>query len=86
MNETINLTDQAVITAARALIIENKRCAARLKDESLTDEQSEYFGDYIQLLDAAMGEIEALYTERQAKNRHMGSFDALYESISLDKD
>jgi hypothetical protein len=86
MTEPIRLTDQAVITAARALIMENKRCAAKLKDDSLTDEQAEYFGDYIQLLDAAVGEIEALYVERQASNRHMGSFDALYESASLDKD
>ena len=86
MTEPIRLTDQAVITAARALITENKRCAARLKDESLSDEQADYFGDYLQLLDAAMGEIEALYVERQVHNRHMGSFDALYESISLDKD
>jgi hypothetical protein len=85
MTEPIRLTDQAVITAARALIMENKRCAAKLKDDSLSDEQGEYFGDYIQLLDAAMGEIEALYVERQATNRHMGLFDALYESISIDK-
>ncbi|MDP9123428.1 MAG: hypothetical protein M3N82_02330 [Pseudomonadota bacterium] len=86
MTEPIRLTDQAVITAARALIMENERCAAKLKDGSLSDEQAEYFGDYVQLLDAAMGEIEALYVERQAANRHMGSFDALYESVSLDKD
>ena len=86
MTEPIRLTDQAVITAARALIMENKRCAAKLKDDSLSDEQAEYFGDYVQLLDAAMGEIEALYLERQATNRHMGSFDALHESVSLDKD
>jgi hypothetical protein len=86
MTEPIRLTDQAVITAARALIMENKRCAAKLKDAALSDEQANYFGDYLQLLDSAMGEIEALYVERQATNRHMGSFDALYESVSLDKD
>jgi len=86
MTEPIRLTDQAVITAARALIMENKRCAAKLQDDSLSEEQAEYFGDYVQLLDAAMGEIEALYVERQATNRHMGSFDTLYESVSLDKD
>ena len=86
MTEPIRLTDQAVITTARALIIENQRCAAKLKDESLSDEQAGYFGDYLQLLDAALAEIEALYVERQARNRHMGSFDALYESISIDKD
>ena len=86
MTEPIRLTDQAVITAARALIMENKRCAARLKDDTLSDEQADYFGDYLQLLDAAMGEIEALYVERQATNRHMGSFDALYASVSLDQD
>jgi hypothetical protein len=86
MADSIRLTDQAVITAARALIIENKRCAAKLKDDSLSDQQSEYFGDYIQLLDAAMGEIEAVYAERRANNPHMGSFEALYESISLEQD
>jgi hypothetical protein len=86
MTEPIRLTDQAVITAARALIMENKRCAAKLKDDSLYDEQAEYVGDYIQLLDATMAEIEALYVQRQATNRHMGSFDALYASVSLDKD
>ena len=86
MTEPIRLTDQAVITAARALIMENKRCAAKLKEDSLSDEPASYFGDYLQLLDAAVGEIEALYVQRQATNRHMGSFDALYESISLDKD
>jgi hypothetical protein len=52
----------------------------------LSDEQASYFGDYHQLLDAAVGEIEALYIQRQATNRHMGSFDALYESILLDRD
>jgi hypothetical protein len=86
MTEPIRLTDQAVITAARALIMESKRCAAKLNDDSLSDEQASYFGDYLQLLDAAVGEIEALYIERQATNRHMGSFDALYASISLEKD
>lgn len=86
MTEPIRLTDQAVITAARALIMENKRCAAKLKDDTLSDEQAGYFGDYMQLLDAAMSEIEALYTERREKNRHMGSFDALYEAVSLEKD
>ena len=86
MTEPIRLTDQAVITAARGLIMKNKRCAAKLEDDSLSDEQAEYFGDYIQLLDAAMRDIEALCVERQATNRHIGSFDALYESILLDKD
>ncbi len=33
-----------------------------------------------------MGEIEALYVERQATNRHMGWFDALYESVTPDRD
>jgi len=68
------------------LIMKNKRCAAKLEDDALSDEQAEYFGDHLQLLDAAIGEIEALYVERQATNRHMGSFDALYESALVDKD
>jgi hypothetical protein len=86
MAPPIRLTDQAVVTTARAVIMENKRCAARLKDPTLTEAQGEYFGEYLVLLDAAMSEIEALYVERRAFNRHMSSFDALYESISVDKD
>jgi hypothetical protein len=66
--------------------MENKRCAARLKDAALTEAQGEYFGEYLVLLDAALAEIEALYVERCAFNRHMSSFDALYESISVDKE
>ena len=59
---------------------------AKLKDPALTEVQGEYFGEYLVLLDAAMSEIEALYVERRAFNRHMSSFDALYESIAVDKD
>jgi hypothetical protein len=36
-------------------------------------------------LDAALGEIKALHVQRQATNRHMRAFDALYESVSLDE-
>jgi len=86
MPPPIRLTDQAVVTAARAVIMENKRCAAKLKDASLSEEQDAYFGEYLVLLDAAMSEIEALYVERRAFNRHMSSFDALYASLSVDKD
>jgi hypothetical protein len=30
--------------------------------------------------------MEALYVERQATDRHRGSFDALREAVSLDED
>jgi len=85
MPPPIRLTDQAVVTAARALIVENKRCAARLKDASLSEEQGATLGEYLVLLDAAMREIEALYDERRVFNRHLSSFDALYAAISVDE-
>jgi hypothetical protein len=86
MAPPVRLTDQAVVTAARAIIMESKRCAAKLKDASLSEAQGAYFGEYLVLLDAAMSEVEALYVERRAFNRHMSSFDALYDSISVGKD
>ncbi len=80
------LSDQAVLTATRALIIESKRCNAKLQDETLSEEDAEYFGEYMYTLDRTLGEFEVLYQQRQSCNTDLSPFDVLYNSISLDSE
>lgn len=80
------LSDQAVLTAVRSLIIESKRCDAKLEDKSLSEEDAEYFGEYMYTLDRTLGEFEELYNQRQSINADLSPFNDLYKSISFDSD
>lgn len=82
----LKLSDQSVLTAVRALIIESKRCASKIEDAGLSEEDIEYFGEYMKTLDQTLGEFEALYIQRQSRNIDLSPFDVLYNSITLGSD
>lgn len=79
-------SDQAILTAVRALTVEMKRCNAKVQDKSLSEEDSDYFFEYLGTLDLALGEFEAAYSLRQVENPGLTPLDLLRQSIQQERD
>src|SRR5882757_3990311 len=82
MLRTHDLSDQAISTAVRTLILEGKRCSERMNVQDLPTAEAELLSECAYLLFRSLAEFEELYRDRQARNRTLVPFDQLYASLS----
>jgi hypothetical protein len=81
-HDSSDLSDQAIATAVRGLILESKRCSERMNSEGLAEEEAEHLSECAYNLFRSLTEFEELYRARQTTNTKLVPFDELYATLS----
>ena len=78
----VELSDQAILTSVRALILQSKIVERKLEKPDLGEGDAEYFGEFLQTLDSTLGEFEEIYKERQKFNPNLTDLEFLYSALA----